>query len=280
MGQKLDPHGLSDDEQSLIDASPSPLPHGQSWIMFTPTDLLGQYLKEAFSRNNVPAPDLRIKTWIGHRKELARNHLSILRTANGGGPFILKDSAATITPDAVQSPIEWFEQFQTKQNSDFWSGLEGAAAISSSATDAEIAKLGDRLRAAVQSAQTTSAASGIYALVSLSEDVRRVLGRVRADVDGVLKTALARAQAGARTQGENFSSSLSPFSTPWMIRQIRPTTISMTRKRKRRIVRRTSRLRRNGPIMRPCGCRRVQRHVAGQRVPAARWFSTGLVIEA
>lgn len=211
LGQKLDPHGLSDDEQSLIDVSPSPLPHGQSWIMFTPTDLLGQYLKEAFSRNNVPAPDLRIKTWIGHRKELARNHLSILRTANGGGPFILKDSAATITPDAVQSPIEWFEQFQTKQNSDFWSGLEGAAAILSSATDAEIAKLGDRLRAAVQSAQTTSAASGIYALVSLSEDVRRVLGRVRADVDGVLKTALARAQAGARTQGENFFEQLIAF---------------------------------------------------------------------
>jgi hypothetical protein len=54
--------------------------------MFTPTDLLGQYLKEAFSRNNVPAPDLRIKTWIGHRKELARNHLRFC-TANGGGPL-------------------------------------------------------------------------------------------------------------------------------------------------------------------------------------------------
>ena len=47
LGQKLDPHGLSEDEQSLVDASPSSLAHGQSWIMFTPTDLLGQYLKEA-----------------------------------------------------------------------------------------------------------------------------------------------------------------------------------------------------------------------------------------
>lgn len=211
LGQKLDPHGLSEDEQSLIDASPSSLPHGQSWIMFTPTDLLGQYLKEAFNRNNVAASDLRIKTWIGHRKELARNHLSILRTVNGGGPFVLKDSANTITADAVQSPIEWFEQFDAKQNSEFWSGLENAAAILTAAADAEIAKLGGRLNAAIQNARTSTAASGIYALVSLSEDVRRILGRVRADVDSVLKAALARAQAGARTQGQNFFEQLIAF---------------------------------------------------------------------
>ena len=204
LGQKLDSHGLSEDEQSLVDASPSSLAHGQSWIMFTPTDLLGQYLKEAFSRNNVPASDLRIKTWTGHRKELARNHLSVLRTVNGGGPFVLKDAAATITAAAVESPIDWFEQFQAKQDSYFWSGLESAAAILTAATDAEIAKLGGRLSTAIQSARTSTPASGIYALVSLSEDVRRILGRVRADVDSVLKGALARAQAGARTQGQNF----------------------------------------------------------------------------
>jgi hypothetical protein len=41
--------------------------------MFTPTDLLQQYLKEAFSRENVPASDLRIKTWSDYRRELARS---------------------------------------------------------------------------------------------------------------------------------------------------------------------------------------------------------------
>ena len=211
LGQKLDPHGLSEEEQALVDASSSALPHGQSWIMFTPTDLLGQYLKEAFSRNNVPASDLRIKTWIGHRKELARTHLSILRTANGGSPFVMKDGANAITSQAIERPIEWFEQFHHEQDNEFWSGLEGAAGALAGSSDEEVVRLGGRLSSALANARSSSSASGIYALAALSDDVRKLLSRVRNEVDSVLKVALARAQSGARKQGNNFFEQLIGF---------------------------------------------------------------------
>ena len=211
LGQKLDPHALTDDENVLVEASPSSLAHGQSWIMFTPTELLGQYLKEAFSRNNVPASDLRIKTWIGHRKELARNHLAILRTANGGGPFVMKDGATTITEAAVERPIDWFEHFYGEQDKAFWSGLAGAADVLKKSLDQEVQRLGERLSTAVASVKSSSPTSGIYALVGLTESVRAVLGRVRAQIDKELKAALARAQAGARIQGHNFFEQLIGF---------------------------------------------------------------------
>lgn len=211
LGQKLDPHGLSDEEQEMVEASPSALPHGQSWIMFTPTDLLGQYIKEAFSRNNVPASDLRIKTWTSHRKELARNHFTILRTANGGGPFIMKDSAATITASAYERPIDWFEQFYAEQDSEFWSSLEGACNALADSSDEEVVRLGGRLSSALGSARNTSSASAIYALAALNDDVRKVLGRVRSEVDRVLKAALTRAQAKARQGGDNFFEQLISF---------------------------------------------------------------------
>lgn len=52
--------------------------------MFTPSELLKHYLKEAFDRELVPASDDRIKTWNSFRSDLACNNLDILKSANGG----------------------------------------------------------------------------------------------------------------------------------------------------------------------------------------------------
>ncbi len=59
--------------------------HRSSWVMFTPTELLKQYLKEAFALEGVPASDLQIRTWFDFRRDLARNTFGILRTATGAG---------------------------------------------------------------------------------------------------------------------------------------------------------------------------------------------------
>ena len=52
MGQKLDASFLSPDEQRVAAAASraTGTAHADSWIMFTPTELLKQYLKEAFAR--------------------------------------------------------------------------------------------------------------------------------------------------------------------------------------------------------------------------------------
>jgi len=68
LGLKLDLEHLSAEERELVKETAVGIAgHAQSWIMFTPSDLLRQYVKEAFARENVAASDLRTKTWEDYR---------------------------------------------------------------------------------------------------------------------------------------------------------------------------------------------------------------------
>lgn len=59
-----------------------------NWILFTPSDLLKVYLKEALNKEDVPAPDAKMKTWHTVRMELARpEYLNLTRVGSTGGPF-------------------------------------------------------------------------------------------------------------------------------------------------------------------------------------------------
>lgn len=64
LGQKLDSAYLEEGELRAVESisSATGVSHANSWVMFTPTELLKQYLKEAFAREGVPAPDMRIRT--------------------------------------------------------------------------------------------------------------------------------------------------------------------------------------------------------------------------
>lgn len=114
LGQKLDTEYLDDDEKRLL----GEVSHTSSWLMFTPSELLKHYLKEAFSRESVPAPDERIKTWVSYRNDLARNTFNILRSANGG-KFTLKTELNHLTDDVIAQPSEWFNIFKNHH----WSKL-------------------------------------------------------------------------------------------------------------------------------------------------------------
>lgn len=77
LGQKLDVDQLEGAEQALVRRldEADGAPHVQSWLMFTPTDLLKQYVKEAFAREGIAASEQRIRTWSDFRRDLARNEL-------------------------------------------------------------------------------------------------------------------------------------------------------------------------------------------------------------
>jgi hypothetical protein len=179
--------------------------------MFTPTDLLRQYLKEAFAREGVPAPDQRIKSWDSYRKDIARNYLGILRTGNGGGPFILKDSAETIKRAALDDPIGWYEEFQRAQLHQFWDELSLAAEALSSDNDESVARLGRRLVETLRDARGGAAAPLLYALAGLSSEVRRILSAVRAEIEKQLRSVLTRTQKAQRAMGHDFFAELMAF---------------------------------------------------------------------
>ena len=82
LGQKLDiENGLSEEEKNQVDNIQGDLAedYRNSWIMFTPTTLLKDYLRESFNREGIPAPDSNISTWENYWTVLGRDVLGILR---------------------------------------------------------------------------------------------------------------------------------------------------------------------------------------------------------
>ena len=195
LGQKLDIGVIKDSEPAefaLIErmSDGSGEPHATSWLMLTPTYLLRAYVKEACARENIAAPDQRIRTWVAQRRELARDALSILRTADGGGPFILRDDDENLLPEAVTGTIEWFEDFDTWQTARFWSEFVDAAAQLAADSDPAIAALGARLERAVATARSDEIAQGLFRLVALIADVRALLSQSRERSDTALRKSL------------------------------------------------------------------------------------------
>ena len=161
LGQKLDTAFLEEGEQRLVEAvaTTQGVPHTNSWLMFTPTELLKQYLKEAFAREGVPASDLRIRTWQDYRRELARNAFSVLRTASGRGTFVLKDSLPSLNAEALDRPIQWFDDFNTWQRNAYVQELYEAANMLREAKVPEGQSLGERLHSILTQASDGALAS-------------------------------------------------------------------------------------------------------------------------
>ncbi|OKO46764.1 ATP-binding domain-containing protein [Pseudomonas sp. BTN1] len=140
LGQKLDWEALSQDERLLL----GPQSKRSRWMMFTPSDLLKHYVKEAFNRENVPASDEHIKTWSKRRHELARSTFGILKTGNGG-TCILKEDHQFAPMDINDDPRQWFADFKSLHQSRLLSSLkEGAILLRDSApnlVDAVVHKL-------------------------------------------------------------------------------------------------------------------------------------------
>lgn len=107
LGQKLDVENLDEHERRLVAKSGQNMPHESNWLMFTPSELLKHYLKEAFSRELVPASDSQIKTWTAYRTDIARNSLGILRTANGG-KYTLKPDMFNLASEVLTDTRDWY----------------------------------------------------------------------------------------------------------------------------------------------------------------------------
>ncbi len=137
LGQKLDVDGLDAEERHLVGASNAQRPHQTNWLMFTPSELLKHYLKEAFNREQVPASDTHIRTWISFRNDIARNTLGILRSANGGR-FTLKNDQLIINAAVTEDASAWYEAFQVFHETRLRQQLlDGLTIVSTAASDSE-----------------------------------------------------------------------------------------------------------------------------------------------
>lgn len=192
LGQKLDTAFLEEGEQSLVEVmgTSQGVAHANSWLMFTPTELLKQYLKEAFAREGVPASDLRIRTWQDFRRELARNAFGVLRTATGGGTFILKDGLPSLSEAALDSPILWYDDFDTWQRKAYVQELHEAANLLHEAKTPEVQGIGARQQDILARAGDGSLTSMFGSLTAELPKVQALVTSLKEASDGKIKAAL------------------------------------------------------------------------------------------
>lgn len=192
LGQKLDTAFLEEGEQHLVEmvGAAQGISHANSWLMFTPTELLKQYLKEAFAREGVPASDQRIRTWQDYRRELARNTFGVLRTATGGGTFVLKEGLPSLSPEALDNPIQWFGDFDAWQRNTFVQELHEAAALLLEAKTPEAQNLGERLQNILAQAGDGTIASMFGSLAAELPKVQALVTSLKDASDAKIKAAL------------------------------------------------------------------------------------------
>ncbi|WP_330130781.1 ATP-dependent helicase [Shewanella xiamenensis] len=193
LGQKLDTAFLDESEQRLVDtvASKQGAAHAHSWLMFTPTVLLKQYLKEAFAREGVPAPDPNIKTWRDYQRELARNTFSVLRTTSGSG-FILRENLNHLQQPAIEQPIQWFNEFNTWQLNTFVQELRDAAKQLIGTQLSDVNRLGSRLQDIVSKEAEGSMAAMLSMLVQEIPKIQNIVSQLKEVSDKKIKGSLNR----------------------------------------------------------------------------------------
>jgi hypothetical protein len=196
LGQKLDYQHLSEDERRRVDAAGNSArsSHADGWILFTPTELLRQYVKEAFNRERIPASDLHIRTWEEFRRDTARNTFRILRSAVRRG-FVLHQDASTIDPALIASQREFFEDFNDWQGRQVFESVRVSAGALSVVADSRLAEVGKMVEAAC-GRDTTSVVELILTIERRLEPVRAAVDDLRKAVnlpiDGALNQRLNR----------------------------------------------------------------------------------------
>lgn len=192
LGQKLDSGSLEAEEREIVERVQhgSAIEHENSWIMFTPTELLKQYLKEAFAREGIAASDQRVITWSNFRRELARNRFNVLRTAAGGGSFIMKGTLNSLQEDTLAHQIEWFEDFQAWQTATFWEELNESARSLSNNADNSVAAVGAQLSVAIESAAAKPIATSFINIETVADKVRSLISSKKSETDDRIKRAL------------------------------------------------------------------------------------------
>lgn len=193
LGQKLDREFLSGDEERIaarVDAAR--LPYGRSWMMFTPTDLLKHYVREAFNREQVPASEAHIRTWSSLRIDLARQVLGILQSGTTKGKFVLKEEMDVLNPEAKENAISWYEDLLSFHHERILEQLRAGVQALSEVGGDEHAPLVERISEVVEGARPASLARIFESLDALEDRLTPVVKELKADSDELIRRHLVQ----------------------------------------------------------------------------------------
>ena len=180
LGQKLNMDFLDEDEKRMIEAKASgtEVAHAESWIMFAPTELLRLYVKEAFGREGIPAPDERIKTWTGFSEELACNEFRIVSSASKKRSLVMKESLQSLNVGSEENSIEWFSDFDQWQKSVFCKEMRVSAEKLSKNRRTEAAQLGTKFLDVLKSARSKVNPRIFRELMQVADEIQKLIQKM------------------------------------------------------------------------------------------------------
>ena len=201
LGQKLDFAALTAEEMEILAdlerVEPSSVPHQTSWLMFSPTELLRQYVKEAFAREGVPAPDSNIRTWEEYRRELARGTLQLLRSPQRRRGLVMQTGNGLLKPETLDCVTDWFDDFEAWQRREFVSRrIVANVEILQGILEGDALERAENLAASIQAIDSEEVESLVRLLetraTSWTEMMDGLQQSTRAIVRGVLTEQLRR----------------------------------------------------------------------------------------
>ena len=190
LGQKLDKQYLTEQELRLIDSLVNETAHEQSWIMFTPTDLLKHYVKEAFAREQVPASDDHIRTWDKTRRDLARNVLGLLQSGTTKGKFIFQSDAHFLRPEIERNSKEWFSKLQNFHQEQVYADLQKALEQAKSAASIDNEALINKIETVFVESGPKKLSNLYASLQSISAELEPLIQDTNEQVEKLARTTV------------------------------------------------------------------------------------------
>ena len=142
--------GLSEGEREALNRA---LGAGMDprWILFTPTELLKQYLRNALDANNMTDLVNQMYTWDDYRQIIGRQSLGVLRTTiNKSGFLLIPDEKVTaettgLTTEARINSSLWCEEFSAFRKAALRERVKRLANRLSKSKNKELSAVGFRL---------------------------------------------------------------------------------------------------------------------------------------
>lgn len=183
LGQKLDQDHLLEDEKRIV-SNIEGVEHKKSWIMFTPTKLLTLYVKEAFNKEDIPASDVKIKTWEDTRRDLARGVFGIVKSGGSSSTFHFKGSIDILKRNArTIKTIDWFEDFDEWQKVTFWNEIRRAAVTLAESGYPEARDMSAKIQNILPNEGAAGSERIVANLLSLSDEIRGIVAGMKGETD-------------------------------------------------------------------------------------------------
>jgi hypothetical protein len=161
--------------------------------MFSPTELLRLYVKEAFALEGVPASNEHIRTWDEYRNEIARDHLGILRTGTGSGHFVQRENDSYLSVNSRGSnAARWYEGFEAYVHEQLHAELTSDREWLESSEKAELFQFAKRLGSVLSRFERRLDAAAVPAIASLAAQVKELLEQRRQQAERIVNKTVNR----------------------------------------------------------------------------------------